>query len=327
MEERDREKDRYQKWKNMIEKYLTEMLPEVDSRSQRLYEAMTYSLEAGGKRLRPVLLLEACSLCGGSAERALPYACAVEFIHTYSLIHDDHPSMDNDDFRRGRPTNHIVFGDGMAVLAGDGLLNSAFDVMFADLSARAGRGEPVAGLLQAAAEISGAAGTGGMIAGQATDLLCTGGGAERKDGGSIPETERNAERAEMPEGNREELLLYIHRNKTGAMIRGAVRAGAMIAGASEEQLQLLTEYAENLGLAFQISDDILDVTGDAEILGKNTGADERLGKLTYPSVYGLEVSQKKLEAATAAAVAAASRFGARGDFLAKLAIDLQNRVS
>ena len=208
----------------------------------------------------------------------------------------------------------------MAILAGDGLLNSAFDVMLSEIRAAAGRGESsesVRNLAEAAAEISEAAGVRGMIAGQATDLLCTG-------SGSIPKAERDAK---MPEGSREELLLYIHRNKTGALIRGAVRAGAMIAGASEEPLQILTEYAENLGLAFQISDDILDVTGDAETLGKNTGADERLGKLTYPSVYGLMTSRKKLEKATAAAVTAASRFGEEGEFLAKLAIDLQNRVS
>ena len=320
MQVEDRVKDKYHTWKNMVEKHLIDTLPETDRRSRRLYEAMTYSLKAGGKRLRPVLLLEACSLCGGSARQALSYACAVEFIHTYSLIHDDHPSMDNDDFRRGKPTNHVVFGDGMAILAGDGLLNSAFDVMLSEICAAVGRGESgesVRNLAEAAAEISEAAGVRGMIAGQATDLLCTG-------SGSIPKAERDAK---MPEGSREELLLYIHRNKTGALIRGAVRAGAMIAGASEEQLQILTEYAENLGLAFQISDDILDVTGDAETLGKNTGADERLGKLTYPSVYGLMTSGKKLERATAAAVTAASRFGEEGEFLAKLAIDLQNRVS
>ena len=313
------QKERYSRWKDLTEQYLTGMLPQVDERSRRLYESMTYSLEAGGKRLRPILLLEACSLCGGSAERALPYACAVEFIHTYSLIHDDHPSMDNDDFRRGKPTNHRVFGDGMAILAGDGLLNSAFDIMLSDVRDAAGRGEDVLNLIQAVSEISGAAGVGGMIAGQAADLVHTG---EAGDGSlhtpAAPETSGE---------DREDILLYIHRNKTGALIRGAVRAGAMIAGASEEQLQILTEYAENLGLAFQISDDILDVTGDAETLGKNTGADERLGKLTYPSVYGLMTSGKKLERATAAAVTAASRFGEEGEFLAKLAIDLQNRVS
>ncbi len=313
------QKERYSRWKDLTEQYLTGMLPQVDERSRRLYESMTYSLEAGGKRLRPILLLETCSLCGGSAERALPYACAVEFIHTYSLIHDDHPSMDNDDFRRGKPTNHRVFGDGMAILAGDGLLNSAFDIMLPEVRDAAGRGEDVLNLIQAVSEISGAAGVGGMIAGQAADLVHTG---EAGDGSlhtpAAPETSGE---------DREDILLYIHRNKTGALIRGAVRAGAFVAGASREQVRLLTEYAENLGLAFQISDDILDVTGNAEILGKSTGMDEKLGKLTYPSVYGMELSHRKLQEATQRAVKAISLFGEQSAFLGELAIDLQNRVS
>ena len=309
-------KDLYDRWKRLTEESLTVYLPRVAEESGRLYEAMEYSLTAGGKRLRPVLLLAACSLCGGEAERALPYACAVEFIHTYSLIHDDHPSMDNDDYRRGKLTNHKVYGDGMAILAGDGLLNSAFDVMLEDLTAAAERGEDTAPLIRAVREISVAAGVRGMIAGQAADV----------------ENDRERRQARGEENSlsgaaAENMLLYIHRNKTGAMIRGAVRAGACIGGASPKQLNLLTEYAENLGLAFQITDDILDVVGDSAALGKATGADELLGKLTYPSVYGLEVSREKLKAATDRAVSALTGFGPEGGFLAKLAIDLQNRIA
>lgn len=302
--------DRYSFWKNYIESSLSEFLPKVEEKSRTLYDAMDYSLSAGGKRLRPLLLLEACSVCGGDASQALPYACAIEFIHTYSLIHDDHPSMDDDDYRRGKLTNHKVFGDGIAILAGDGLLNSAFDIMLENIMSRQLAGEDVTSLLKAMYEISSAAGVRGMIAGQTTDLENTGEGGRRAGDPDDAET-----------------LLYIHKNKTGALIRAAVRAGALAGGASEEQLALLTEYAENLGLAFQITDDILDVTGDAEILGKSTGADERLGKLTYPSVFGLEESRRRLESVTSKAEAAAESFGEAGAFLAKLAIDLKERVS
>ena len=296
--------DRYSYWKKYIESRLIDFLPVPGEQSRILFESMEYSLLAGGKRLRPLLLLETCSVCGGDPERAVPYACAIEFIHTYSLIHDDHPSMDNDDLRRGKPTNHIVYGDGIAILAGDGLLNSAFDIMAEDMLKASERGVNVTPLLRASYEISSAAGVRGMIAGQTADLENTG---------------KNSRDSE--------LLLYIHRNKTGALIRAAVRAGALLGGASESQLKVLTEYAENMGLAFQISDDILDVTGDPEKTGKRTGMDAFLGKLTYPSVYGLEESRKRLEAVTEKAVEAAEHFGSDGGFLAELAIDLKNRAS
>ena len=282
---------------------------------------MEYSVSAGGKRLRPILLLEACSVCGGDVRRAMPYACALEFIHTYSLIHDDHPSMDNDDYRRGKLTNHKVFGDDMAILAGDGLLNSAFDIMLEDVLSAAADGADTSPLIRAAYEISKAAGVRGMIAGQTADVKNTG---IRK-----PEEVKNTDINDVSaDSSRDsELLLYIHKNKTGALIRAAVRAGALIAGTSEKNLEILTEYAENLGLAFQITDDILDVVGDAAALGKSTGADERLGKLTYPSVYGIEESRRRLDEVTKKAVLAAESFGREGGFLAKLAIDLQGRIT
>ncbi len=320
-----------------MESRLTDYLPETEEESRVLYEAMKYSLMAGGKRLRPVLLLEACSVCWesgkvsetdgdlekltGKSENAgtksgssfedmvrntIPYACAIEFIHTYSLIHDDHPSMDNDDYRRGKLTNHKVFGDDIAILAGDGLLNSAFDIMLEDLLAVSEAGGRTERRLRAAAEISRAAGVHGMVAGQAADVKNT--GKERVI-------------------NDSQTLLYIHKNKTGSLIRAAVRAGAILGGASEEQLGILTKYAENLGLAFQITDDILDVTGDEAELGKRTGTDEQLGKLTYPSVFGLEESRRRLSEATKRAVSAARRFGGKGAFLSKLALDLQERIA
>lgn len=295
----------YERLKNMVEDELASRLPEVDARSGVLKEAMLYSLKAGGKRLRPVLLLAACELCGGDAQKALPYACAIEFIHTYSLIHDDHPSMDNDDLRRGMPTNHKVFGDDIAILAGDGLLNSAFDIMLRDIIKRGCAPE----LASAAYEISIAAGAGGMIAGQTADVIMS------------------SQKGVNIESSPEEMLKYIHKNKTGALIRAAVRAGAIIAGADENTLKALTEYAENLGLTFQIVDDILDVTGDEETLGKNTGVDEQSGKLTYPALYGIEGSKKKASEATHKAVDFISYMGEKKEFLVQLALDLQMRIS
>ncbi len=295
----------YERLKNIVDNELAHRLPEVDAHSSILREAMLYSVKAGGKRLRPVLLLAACELCGGYAQKALPYACAVEFIHTYSLIHDDHPSMDNDDLRRGMPTNHKVFGDDIAILAGDGLLNSAFDVMLGDIIMQGCSSELVA----AAYEISLAAGTRGMIAGQTADVVMS------------------SQKGVNDDSNREEMLKYIHKNKTGALIRAAVRAGALIAKADENTLKALTEYAENLGLTFQIVDDILDVIGDEKTLGKNTGADEQSGKLTYPSLYGLEESKKKAAEVTRRAVNAISGMGEKKEFLIQLALDLQMRIS
>ncbi len=313
---------RYAAWKKLVESHLCEFLPEVSERSSVLYEAMEYSLSAGGKRLRPVLLLEACSVCSGDVPHALPYACAIEFIHTYSLIHDDHPSMDDDDYRRGKLTNHKVFGDDIAILAGDGLLNSAFDIMLEAVLEAAAEGRSTQMLVRAAYEISKAAGVRGMVAGQTADVKNTDARrmAQAKDADDIASAMKDV-------GGDSEMLLYIHRNKTGALIRAAVRAGALIAGASEKQFEILTEYAENLGLAFQITDDILDVVGDEAALGKSTGADERLGKLTYPSVYGIEESRRRLKEVTQKAVSAAESLGEEGSFLGKLAIDLQDRIT
>lgn len=302
----------YKRYKNIIEENLYRCLPEVDRHGEILEISMKYSLEAGGKRLRPVLLLAACEMCGGDISEAVPFACAIEYIHTYSLIHDDHPSLDNDDLRRGKPTNHKVFGDDMAILAGDGLLNSAYDVMIEELLKDLSTAK-----VKAVYEISKAAGTGGMITGQVADVLMT--GSNSRKGAVIEENEVFAEA--------EDTLRFIHANKTGALIRAAVRAGAVLAGADGKLMDALTEYAEKLGLTFQIVDDILDVVGDEEVLGKKVGADQLLGKLTYPAVYGLEESYSKASQATEEAVKALENTGTDADFLAELAIDLLKRIS
>lgn len=304
--------DLYGRLRGITEKALNEYLPKPDPRSGLLYDAMKYSLDAGGKRLRPVLLLAACRAVQGDPADALPFACAIEYIHTYSLIHDDHPSMDNDDLRRGKPTNHRVFGDDIAILAGDGLLNSAMDVM---LGAVMDEKEPEKKerKLSAAFEISSAAGACGMVAGQTADVLATGG--------------RMAQRIHLTEDEKPEFLRYIHRNKTGALIRAAVRAGAIAGGAREEELSALTSYAENTGLVFQIVDDILDVVGEEQTLGKKIGMDAALGKLTYPALFGLEASFRFAQQYTQEAAEALALLGERGEFLRKLTLDLQKRIS
>lgn len=313
--------EKYDELKKLVEDNLLKYLPETEEENHLLNEAMKYSLEAGGKRIRPVLMLASCRLAGGDLSTAVPYACAIEFIHTYSLIHDDHPSMDNDDLRRGKPTNHKVFGDDMAILAGDGLLNSAMDVMFDDIYAcmesDAGE-EALAGRVRAAREISKAAGVRGMVAGQAADV--------RPSSIGLDDPEK---------------LRYIQRRKTGALLRAAVVSGGLLGGAGGTRLAALTVYGEQVGAAFQIVDDILDVTGSAGDLGKNTGVDAELGKLTYPAVYGLEQSRKYAAEATEKAVAALDEVSGHdpdvdaedavtaesSDFLKHMALDLLDRIS
>jgi len=266
---------------------------------RQLHEAMEYSLKAGGKRLRPVLTLYTCNMLGGDYRRAVPYACALEMIHTYSLIHDDLPCMDDDDFRRGRPSNHKVFGEANAVLAGDGLLSYAFDIMLnaakTDLSENA---------INAALAVSKGAGVSGMVAGQVIDLA--------------------SETAENP-GIDE--LRFIQANKTAAMIKAAILAGAHIAGANQEQLVALGRYGEAYGALFQMTDDILDVEGDFEGMGKTLGKDQEENKLTYISLYGMDKA-KELACRTAdKAVEAIEIFGEGAALLRDLAISCLSRRS
>lgn len=276
----------------VVEQALDRFLPPAKTYPPVIYEAMRYSVFAGGKRLRPVLTMAAAEAVGGSAGNVLPVACAIELIHTYSLIHDDLPAMDNDDFRRGKPTSHRVYGEAVAILAGDALLTLAFEIMTRSLSE--GTANPAA-VLQVVSEIARAAGPGGLIGGQVADLLFT---ARQVD---------------------QDNLLYIHRCKTGALYRAAVRSGAILAGAGDEALQALTLYAEHLGLAFQIQDDILDEEGDQEKLGKPVGSDVRNKKATYPALFGLKKAKEKAVREAEAAVLALAKFDHRADFLRRLA--------
>ncbi|MDF2653556.1 MAG: polyprenyl synthetase family protein [Bacillota bacterium] len=295
--------EEYLRYKKLVEDHILYFLPEVDHKSITLSEAMTYSLKAGGKMLRSVLLLAACDFCGGDEKTALPYASAIEYIHTYSLIHDDLPAMDDDDLRRGMPTNHKVFGEAMAILAGDGLLTSAFEAMNKDMLLYFDNVDLLKRRVRAAYEISKGAGCRGMIAGQVADV-----------------------EAENKQCTRE-LLDYIHLNKTAALIKAAVRAGAYLGGCDKKTLEDLDEYAENIGLAFQIVDDILDVSGNEEDLGKRTGSDQVNQKATYPCRYGIEESKQRANELTENAKKALADYYDNAEFFIKLADELAARIN
>ncbi len=248
-----------------IEKALDALLPSQNTEPKIIHEAMRYSVLAGGKRLRPVLCLASCEATGGKEDDAIPYACSLELIHTYSLVHDDLPCMDNDDFRRGRPTNHKVFGEAMAVLAGDALLTLSFEWMT--------QGNHVAPhqKVQIIQTIAQGSGTQGMVGGQVVDLYFQGKSVDA------------------------EKLEYIHMNKTARLIEASVKAGALVSGASDEIVQKMGQYGQCLGLAFQITDDLLDVLGNAKKMGKAVGKDAELLKATYPGLFGVEKSQKMVQ--------------------------------
>lgn len=288
-------------YKDLIEEHILDFLPDIDHKSITLYESMKYSLTAGGKRIRPILLLAAAEFTGCKVEAAVPYACAVEYIHTYSLIHDDLPAMDDDQLRRGQPTNHIVFGEAMAVLAGDGLQSAAFEAMTKDMFMYFDDADKLKKRIRATNEIVKGSGCRGMVAGQVADI----------------ESEDKACSGEM--------LDYIHLTKTAALIVASIRAGAQLGGADAETMNNLTVYAENLGLAFQIADDILDVIGSEAEMGKKTGVDSEKKKSTYPSIYGLEASRKKLMELTDNAIEAMSSYYDNAEFFVKLAQDLAVR--
>jgi geranylgeranyl diphosphate synthase type II len=264
-----------------IDGALDRYLPKANAKPATLHKAMRYSLFAGGKRLRPILCLAAAEACRGNADDALPLACALECIHTYSLVHDDLPSMDNDDFRRGRPTCHKVFGDGIAVLAGDALLTIAFEIVS---KAKPAPRYEISTFLR---EIAVAAGSQKLIAGQVADLEAEG---------------KNVKRDQ---------LQFIHKNKTAAILKSSVRLGAMSANTDARKLSAITRFGQRLGLAFQIIDDILDVTQTSEILGKSAGKDIAAKKATYPAVIGLEESRAEAGRLTREAHNALSVFSAR----------------
>ena len=271
----------------LLESALEQELNIDNALDKTLAESMRYSLMAGGKRLRPVLLMEAAEAVGGRGEDYLKAACALEMIHTYSLIHDDLPAMDNDDYRRGKLTNHKVYGAGMATLAGDALLTLAFEVVMRQ------KAEPEV-LCRVIREISQAAGPDGMVGGQAIDM--------ESEGRKIPM----------------EQLRKMHMGKTGALFRAAIRSGAILAGADETQLNALTRYAEAFGLAFQITDDILDVVGDQELIGKPVGSDERNNKSTYVTLTSLEEAKRLAQEAVDEAIEALEPFGDKAQFLKEL---------
>ena len=292
----------FDEYKALFDEHLLDFIPDIDQKSITLYDSMKYSLSAGGKRIRPVLLMAACEFCGGKAEEALPYACAIEYIHTYSLIHDDLPCMDDDELRRGQPTNHVIYGDAVATLAGDGLQSAAYEAMQRDMLLYFDNFDALKSRIRAAYEIVKGAGVTGMVAGQIADVEA--------------ENKRCSK----------ELLDYIHITKTANMIVGAVRAGSRLGSCTKEELDNLTTYAENLGLAFQVCDDILDVEGDEALLGKEVGHDEANSKATYPALYGLEESKKRLRELTDAAKEALAEYYDNAELFVDLAEMLASRV-
>ncbi|MBN2059000.1 MAG: polyprenyl synthetase family protein [Deltaproteobacteria bacterium] len=276
----------------IVDKALGEYMSKGEDNAAEIMKAMNYSLFAGGKRLRPIMCIAGAEAVGGYTDSLLPVACALELIHTYSLIHDDLPSMDNDDVRRGKPTNHKVFGEGMAVLAGDGLLTEAFYLM--TKTSISGRMSPdilpgVIGL------IASAAGHRGMVGGQAMDILMEG---EKCDSCIVE---------------------YIHSHKTGALISASVTSGTILGGGTEEEISSMRKYGDDIGLAFQIADDILDIEGDSHIMGKNIGSDQERGKITFPSVFGVDKSKKTLNDLVRSAIDAIELFDGRADPLRKIA--------
>ncbi len=285
-----------------LNKYLTANKEAVDSFFQSyfkeqkkppvLQQAMLYSLFAGGKRIRPILALASYEACGGKPAEILPYAATLELIHTYSLIHDDLPAMDNDDLRRGKPTNHKVYGEAIAILAGDALLTETFSIL-SDPSLSKTVNE--ANLLRALREIALASGLKGMVAGQVQDILSENLGPDR------------------------ETLEFIHTHKTAALIRASVMMGPILYGCGDDILEALSKYGNKIGLAFQVIDDILDIEGDAKELGKPIGSDEKVNKMTYPSLYGIEGSREIAKELISSAVSALNSFSSNADPLREIA--------
>ena len=278
--------------KALVDEALARYLPTEDHFPEAIFQAMRYSVFAGGKRVRPILALAAAETVGGAAADVLPLACALECIHTYSLIHDDLPALDNDDYRRGRLTNHKVFGEANAILAGDALLTFAFELMG---EARHWRQFAPARLVQVICEVAHAVGTFGMIGGQVVDLQMEG------------------QEVDLP------MLQYIHAHKTGALLCTSVRSGAILGGGSPTEVEALTRYGTHIGLAFQIMDDILDVRGDEQLMGKALRKDEERQKATYPRLVGLAEAEVRAQAAVDSGIAALESFEERGTVLRDLA--------
>ncbi|MEY3327851.1 MAG: geranylgeranyl diphosphate synthase CrtE [Planktothrix agardhii] len=280
----------------LVEQALDQSLPLIYP--EKIYESMRYSLLAGGKRLRPILCLATCELVGGTVEMAMATACALEMIHTMSLIHDDLPAMDNDDYRRGKLTNHKVYGEDIAILAGDGLLSYAFEFV-----ATKTPNVPANQVLQVIARLGRAMGAAGLVGGQVVDL----------DSEGLTDVS-------------EETLTFIHTHKTGALLEASVVCGAILAGAKETEIEGLSRYARNIGLAFQIVDDILDITATQEELGKTAGKDLTAKKVTYPSLWGIDESRRQAQQLIEAAKAELSNYGDKAIPLLAIADFITNRT-
>jgi len=281
----------------LINGKLNDYIPEMNVPEKKIYEAMRYSLMIGGKRIRPILALAVNDMFDGKVEDVLPFACAIEMIHTYSLIHDDLPAMDNDDYRRGRLTSHKVYGEGIAVLTGDSLLNKAFEIMTASL----GEEKCLARKIKAMQEIASASGPEGMIGGQVVDI--------KSEGKSIDQ----------------DTLTYMHAKKTGRLIVASAVTGTIIAGACDHDIAKIYNYASNLGLAFQIKDDILAEIGDQEKLGKRVGNDRDKNKSTYVTILGLDEAKRLLDLTTQRAIESVEGYGDKAEFLIELAKYLLKR--
>jgi len=284
--------------KTLVDKALQKFMPKPSGLAREVIKAMNYSLFAGGKRIRPILCIAGAEAIGGSTDSVVPVACAIELIHTYSLIHDDLPVMDNDDLRRGKPTNHKVFGEAVALLAGDGLLTLSFNLM-----AGYGAEKEVEkkALLRVIDLIASAAGYKGMVGGQVVDITYEG----KESDPAVVE--------------------YIHRHKTAALIAASVTAGTILAGGNKDEEKSINRYGQQIGLAFQIADDILNVEGDKGLMGKGTGSDKEKGKITYPSVFGTAESKKIQKELINNAIESLKRFDNRAEPLRDLARYIINR--
>lgn len=280
---------------DIINKVLRGYTEHENNPQSLIYEAMNYSLFAGGKRIRPVIMLLVCDMLSGDENEVMPFACAMEMIHTYSLIHDDLPAMDNDDYRRGKLTNHKKYGEAIAILAGDALLNKAFETVTSAVYKDSSRA------IKAMSVLSKSSGTEGMIGGQTVDI--------ESEGKKISPDE----------------LLYLHLLKTGAIIRSSGVIGAIMAGAGGDEIKAVDDYCKNFGIAFQIQDDLLDILGNEEILGKATGSDSANEKTTFVTLYGIEESKKAVDSYTEKACSALDVFGSKAQQLKALAYLLVNR--
>jgi geranylgeranyl diphosphate synthase type II len=282
---------------SIINEYLNEFLPQSYGFAEIIYDSIRYSVFAGGKRLRPIMMTAAFEAVGGTGEIIYHFACALEMIHTYSLIHDDLPAMDNDDFRRGKLTNHKVYGDGLAILAGDALLNLAFETMI-----KAGKSHPSKEVFEAMEVIASSAGIGGMIGGQVVDLI--------------------SENQEIDI----DIINFIHRHKTTALIQAALKAGGILGKGTNEEIKALDKFGYCLGMAFQIQDDILDIISTQEELGKPINSDEKNGKATFVSLNGLDASKEYVKKLSQDAAYQLEIFRERGQFLSRLSEYLMSRT-